>query len=235
MWQRFTERSRKVIFDAQEEARLIGSYEIDTEHLLLGLIRETDNVACRVLDRTGVKLNQIRTGIKETLPHGEVRNVNEMHLAPRAKRVIDLAYDEARRLNNNYIGTEHLLLGIIREDEGMGAQVLKANGVILEQVRSEVQKLQGNGAPPQYPNTSSRLLLSRVSWGMWWIGAILVGASWFGAVPYLVGWVGFILTFISSVISVVINKYWRFPMPSSLETADHIEDNSSTWPPPPHI
>ncbi len=154
MWQRFTERARRVVFFAQEEAGRLGENYVSTEHLLLGLVRENDSVAARILDRMGVSLGRIRSEIERQVTRGDGRLGNEMQLTPRAKRVIDLAYDEARNLNNNYIGTEHLLLGLIREGEGLAGRVLQKLGVDLERTRREVMSLQdGETTAPQ---TSAR-------------------------------------------------------------------------------
>jgi len=142
MWQRFTERARKVVFYAQEEAQKFGEGYVSTEHLLLGLVRESDSVAARVLEKLGVSLNRIRSEVEKQLPRGDARPSQDMTLTPRAKRVIDLAYDEARNLNNNYIGTEHLLLGLIREGDGLAGRVLQKLGVELEKARREVMALQ---------------------------------------------------------------------------------------------
>ncbi len=142
MWQRFTERARKVVFYAQEEAQKFGEGYVSTEHLLLGLVRESDSVAARVLEKLGVSLNKIRAEVEKQLPRGDARPSQDMTLTPRAKRVIDLAYDEARNLNNNYIGTEHLLLGLIREGDGLAGRVLAKLGVELERARREVMSLQ---------------------------------------------------------------------------------------------
>jgi ATP-dependent Clp protease ATP-binding subunit ClpC len=144
MWQRFTERARKVVFYAQEEAQKFGEGYVSTEHLLLGLVRESDSVAARVLEKLGVSLNRIRVEVEKQLPRGDARPSQDMTLTPRAKRVIDLAYDEARNLNNNYIGTEHLLLGLIREGDGLAGRVLAKLGVELERARREVMALQDN-------------------------------------------------------------------------------------------
>ncbi|MBI1756556.1 MAG: ATP-dependent Clp protease ATP-binding subunit [Fimbriimonas ginsengisoli] len=144
MWQRFTERARKVVFYAQEEAQKFGEGYVSTEHLLLGLVRESDSVAARVLEKLGVSLNRIRAEVERQLPRGDARPSQDMTLTPRAKRVIDLAYDEARNLNNNYIGTEHLLLGLIREGDGLAGRVLAKLGVELEKARREVMALQDN-------------------------------------------------------------------------------------------
>ncbi|HLV81089.1 MAG TPA: ATP-dependent Clp protease ATP-binding subunit [Chthonomonadaceae bacterium] len=144
MWQRFTERARRVVFFAQEEAGRLGENYVSTEHLLLGLVRENDSVAARILDRMGVSLGRIRSEIERQVTRGDGRLGQDMQLTPRAKRVIDLAYDEARQLGNNYIGTEHLLLGLIREGEGLAGRVLAKLGVELERTRREVMALQDN-------------------------------------------------------------------------------------------
>ncbi len=156
MWQRFTERARKVVFFAQEEAQRFGEGYVSTEHLLLGLVREADSVAARVLDRMGISLNRLRTEVERQLPRGETRSQQDMQLTPRAKRVIDLAYDEARQLNNNYIGTEHLLLGLIREGEGLAGRVLAKLSVDLERTRKEVMALQDNEASSAPASQSPR-------------------------------------------------------------------------------
>jgi ATP-dependent Clp protease ATP-binding subunit ClpC len=132
------------VFYAQEEAQKFGEGYVSTEHLLLGLVRESDSVAARVLEKLGVSLNRIRAEVEKQLPRGDARPSQDMTLTPRAKRVIDLAYDEARNLNNNYIGTEHLLLGLIREGDGLAGRVLAKLGVELEKARREVMALQDN-------------------------------------------------------------------------------------------
>src|SRR5579884_2637425 len=149
MWQRFTERARRVVFFAQEEAGRLGENYVSTEHLLLGLVRENDSVAARILDRMGVSLGRIRSEIERQVTRGDGRLGQDMQLTPRAKRVIDLAYDEARQLSNNYIGTEHLLLGLIREGEGLAGRVLAKLGVDLERTRREVMLLQDNDSGMQ--------------------------------------------------------------------------------------
>jgi ATP-dependent Clp protease ATP-binding subunit ClpA len=150
MWQRFTERARKVVFYAQEEAQRFGEGYVSTEHLLLGLVRESESesVAARVLSELGVGLARVRDEVEKQLPRGDARSAQDMTLTPRAKRVIDLAYDEARNLNNNYIGTEHLLLGLVREGDGLAGRVLAKLGVNLDQTRREVIVLQdADGGP----------------------------------------------------------------------------------------
>ncbi|MCW3051437.1 MAG: ornithine carbamoyltransferase [Chthonomonadales bacterium] len=147
MWQRFTERARRVVFFAQEEAGILGENYVSTEHMLLGLVRENDSVAARILDTMGVSQGRIRREVERQVARGDGRMGQDMQLTPRAKRVIDLAYDEARQLSNNYIGTEHLLLGLIREGEGLAGRALAKLGVELERTRIEVRKLQDN--PPE--------------------------------------------------------------------------------------
>ncbi|MGC8834906.1 MAG: ATP-dependent Clp protease ATP-binding subunit, partial [Armatimonadota bacterium] len=156
MWQRFTERTRRVIFFAQEEAARLGENYVGTEHLLLGLVRESDSVAARILERLGVSLGRIRQEIERQVTRGDGRLGQEMQLTPRAKRVIDLAYEEARQLNNNYIGTEHLLLGLVRESEGIAGRVLARLGVDLERCRREVMALQDGEAAMTPTKTRSR-------------------------------------------------------------------------------
>lgn len=145
-----------MVFFAQEEAQKFGEGYVSTEHLLLGLVRETDSVAARVLERLGVSLSRIRAEVEKQLPRGEARQSQDMTLTPRAKRVIDLAYDEARNLNNNYIGTEHLLLGLIREGDGLAGRVLAKLGVELEKARREVMALQDNETQTRSSNSGSR-------------------------------------------------------------------------------
>ena len=141
MWQRFTERARRIVFFAQEEAEHLGENHVSTEHLLLGLTRENDSVAARVLDRLGVSLGRVRDELERQVARGDGRSGEDIALTPRAKRVIDLAYDEARQFGHIYIGTEHLLLGLIREGEGLAGRILSKLGVDLERARQAVVAL----------------------------------------------------------------------------------------------
>jgi bifunctional DNase/RNase/tRNA A-37 threonylcarbamoyl transferase component Bud32 len=145
---KFTERARKVLSLAQEEAQRFQHNYIGTEHLLLGLVREGEGVAARVLSNLGVQLNKVRSAVEFIIGRGDRIVLGEIGLTPRAKKVIELAVDEARRLNHHYIGTEHLLLGLVREGEGIAAGVLKSLGVHLEKVRTQtIQVLSQSGAP----------------------------------------------------------------------------------------
>ena len=134
---KFTERARRVLSLAQEEARRFQHNYIGTEHLLLGLIREEKGVAAKVLSNLGVELNKVRSAVEFIIGRGDRIVLGEIGLTPRAKKVIELAVDEARRLNHHYIGTEHLLLGLVREGEGIAAGVLESLGVNLEKVRTQ--------------------------------------------------------------------------------------------------
>ncbi len=132
---KFTERARKVLSLSQEEAQRFQHNYIGTEHLLLGLVREGEGVAAVVLSNLGVELNKVRDTVEAIIGRGDRIVLGEIGLTPRAKKVIELAVDEARRLNHHYIGTEHLLLGLVREGEGIAAGVLESMGVNLEKVR----------------------------------------------------------------------------------------------------
>ena len=134
---KFTERSRKVLHLAQEEAQRLHHNYIGTEHLLLGLVREGEGVAGKVLTSLGVDLEKVRKAVEDIIGRGDRIVFGEIGLTPRAKKVIELAVDEARRLNHDYIGTEHLLLGLLREGEGIGARVLESFGLSLQEVRTK--------------------------------------------------------------------------------------------------
>src|SRR4029079_11354459 len=133
---------------AQEEAQRFNHNYIGTEHLLLGLVREGDGVAAKVLSNLGVELNKVRSAVEFIIGRGDRATSGEIGLTPRAKRVIELAVDEARRLNHSYIGTEHLLLGLVREGEGIAAGVLESLGVNLERVRQQLMLVVDKSAKP---------------------------------------------------------------------------------------
>lgn len=139
---RFTERAQRVVILAQEEARRLGHNVVGTEHLLLGLIAEGDGVAGRVLSQF-VDLQQVRGEVERIIGRGEGLIIGQIGFTPRAKRVLELAFDEARQLGHTYIGTEHILLGLIREGEGVAAQVLANMGIDLETVRKQVVEVLG--------------------------------------------------------------------------------------------
>ena len=135
---RFTARARKVLTLAQEEAQRLQHNYIGTEHLLLGLVREGEGLAAKVLNTMDVDLDVARDKVEAIIGRGKRTVFGEIGLTPRAKKVIELAVDEARRLNHHYVGTEHLLLGLLREGSGIGAGVLEDLGVSLDRARQEV-------------------------------------------------------------------------------------------------
>jgi ATP-dependent Clp protease ATP-binding subunit ClpC len=141
-FERFSEGSRRVLTRAQGEAQRLGHSYIDTEHILLGLAAEESGIASKVLNNLGISLNKVQAAVEFVIGKGEKRAVKgEVDLAPRAKRVIELAVDEARRLNSSYIGSEHLLLGLLREGEGVACSVLESFGITLERTREEVNRV----------------------------------------------------------------------------------------------
>jgi ATP-dependent Clp protease ATP-binding subunit ClpC len=138
--ERFTERARRALRLAQEEAERLRHNYIGTEHVLLGLVREGEGVAAQVLTSLGVDLQRVREAVEYTIGTGDQTSAGEMSLTPRAKKVLEFAVDEARRLHHHYIGTEHLLLGLVREREGIAAGVLERLNVSLERVRNETMR-----------------------------------------------------------------------------------------------
>ena len=152
---KFTERARRVLTLAQEEAQRFNHNYIGTEHLLLGLVREGDGVAAKVLANLGVELNKVRSAVEFIIGRGDRAATGEIGLTPRAKKVIELAVDEARRLSHSYIGTEHVLLGLVREGEGIAAGVLESLGVNLERVRGETQRILAQSQPQDKQATAA--------------------------------------------------------------------------------
>jgi len=146
-FEKFSERARRVLTLAQEEAQHLNHSYIDTEHILLGLVREEEGVAAKVLTNLGVGLNKVRAAVGFVIGRGEKPSSGETGLTPRAKRVIELAIDEARHLGHNYIGTEHLLLGLLREGEGVAADILDSLGITLERVRAETVRILNETSP----------------------------------------------------------------------------------------
>lgn len=149
---KFTERARRVLALAQEEARRFNHNYIGTEHILLGLVREEEGMAAKVLSNLGVGLNKVRAAVEFIIGRGEGTAQTEVGLTPRAKKVIELAVDEARLLGHQYIGTEHILLGLLREGEGVAAGVLESLGVSVERVHAELNRVLSQNMP--HPTTS---------------------------------------------------------------------------------
>ena len=141
MFERFTDRARRVVVLAQEEARLLNHNYIGTEHILLGLIHEGEGVAAKALESLGISLEAVRAQVEEIIGHGGSAPSGHIPFTPRAKKVLELSLREALQLGHNYIGTEHILLGLIREGEGVAAQVLVKLGADLSRVRQQVIQL----------------------------------------------------------------------------------------------
>ncbi len=141
MFERFTERARQVVVLAQEEARTLKHNYIGTEHILLGLLREEEGLAARVLEGLEITVEEVRAQVIRIVGSGEEVTSGQIPFTPRAKKVLELALREALSLGHNYIGTEHILLGLIREGEGVAAQVLVKLGAELTRVRQQVIQL----------------------------------------------------------------------------------------------
>jgi len=141
LFERFTDRARRVVVLAQEEARLLNHNYIGTEHILLGLIHEGEGVAAKGLESLGISLEAVRSQVEELIGQGASSPSGHIPFTPRAKKVLELSLREALQLGHNYIGTEHILLGLIREGEGVAAQVLVKLGADLSRVRQQVIQL----------------------------------------------------------------------------------------------
>jgi len=165
MFERFTDRARRVVVLAQEEARLLNHNYIGTEHILLGLIHEGEGVAAKALESLGISLEAVRQQVEEIIGQGQATPTGHIPFTPRAKKVLELSLREALQLGHNYIGTEHILLGLIREGEGVAAQVLQKLGADLNRVRQTVIQLlsgytggKGEGASPEQSPQGSLVL-----------------------------------------------------------------------------
>src|SRR5690242_21278796 len=170
MFERFTDRARRVVVLAQEEARMLSHNYIGTEHILLGLIHEGEGVAAKALESLDISLEAVRAQVEEIIGQGQQAPSGHIPFTPRAKKVLELSLREALQLGHSYIGTEHILLGLIREGEGVAAQVLQKLGADLNRVRQQVIQLlsgfQGkeqtgaqaatSGAPADTPPSSDR-------------------------------------------------------------------------------
>ena len=142
----FTDRARRVVVLAQDEARLLNHDDLGTEHLLLGLIREGEGVAVTALESLGISLEVVRAQVQEIIGRGQNAPTGHIRFTPGAKKVLELSFREALQLHHTYIGTEHLLLGLIREGEGVAAQVLMQLGADLSHVRQRVIELRAGAA-----------------------------------------------------------------------------------------
>ena len=155
-FEKFSERARRVLSLAQEEAQELNHNYIGTEHVLLGLAREPEGVGTRVLVSLGVDLSKIRSAVTFIIGRGQKQPSSDVGLTPRAKKVIELAVDEAREMSHHYIGTEHLLIGLLREGDGVAAGVLESLGVTLDKVRQETQRILSQSGGQQGSRSSTR-------------------------------------------------------------------------------
>jgi Clp amino terminal domain, pathogenicity island component len=165
MFERFTDRARRVVVLAQEEARLLNHNYIGTEHILLGLIHEGEGVAAKALESLGISLEAVRAQVEEIIGQGQSAPTGHIPFTPRAKKVLELSLREALQLGHNYIGTEHILLGLLREGQGVGAQVLVKLGGSPDRVRQEVIRVlsAAGPSPEQVPVGQVRLSQESVS------------------------------------------------------------------------
>jgi ATP-dependent Clp protease ATP-binding subunit ClpC len=164
MFERFTDRARRVVVLAQEEARLLNHDYVGTEHLLLGMIAEGQGVAATALESLGISLEAVRAQVEEIIGQGQQAPSGHIPFTPRAKKVLELSLREANQLGHNYIGTEHILLGLIREGEGVAAQVLVKLGADLSRVRQQViQLLSGYAGGKEGKEAGARTRLVRMT------------------------------------------------------------------------
>jgi ATP-dependent Clp protease ATP-binding subunit ClpA len=157
VFERFTARAQRVVVLAQEEARMLNHNYLGTEHLLLGLVREGEGVAARALESLGISLQAVRQQVEEIIGQGQQAPAGHLPFTPRAKKVMELAQREADDLGHNYVGTEHLLLGLVREGEGVAAQVLVKLGADLARVRQQVVQLLPGAVGRRLPGGRPRL------------------------------------------------------------------------------
>ncbi|MEA2786999.1 MAG: ATP-dependent Clp protease ATP-binding subunit ClpC [Candidatus Eremiobacteraeota bacterium] len=148
MWEPFTKLAQHSISIARDEAIRLGNTDVGTEHILLGIIAQGDTVAARALDMLGIDLAKVRREVEANTGSGAPPIRDAMRFTPDAKRVMELAFEEARMQNHNYVGTESLLLGIIREPDGLGGRVLKDAGVDATRVREQMTALLREDKPP---------------------------------------------------------------------------------------
>ena len=169
MFERFTDRARRVVVLAQEEARKLNHNYIGTEHLLLGLIRESEGVAAKALESLGISLDAVRQQVREIIGQGQQPPSGHIPFTKRAKKALELSTRESMQLGHNYIGTEHILLGLLREGDGVAAQVLVKLGADLNLVRQQViQLLHGSGKGGRAPGCPMTLSRGSTRWTIAW-------------------------------------------------------------------
>jgi ATP-dependent Clp protease ATP-binding subunit ClpC len=201
VFERFTERARQVVVLAQEEARALRHNYIGTEHLLLGILRVNEGLGARVLESLGIRVDEVRAQVTRIIGHGDEVTTGQIPFTPRAKKVLELSLREALALRHNYIGTEHILLGVVRENEGVGARVLDDFGADADTVRDRVVAMLP-GSPRGHEHvgphtfdigTMPRGIHTYGRGAKLWLSstAILVGWLLFGAalgIGILIGW-----------------------------------------------
>src|SRR5437763_1603709 len=194
MFERFSERARQVVVLAQDEARLLKHNYIGTEHLLLGLIREEEGLAARVLRSLDVSVEEAREQVARVIGPGDGVTTGQIPFTPRAKKVLELALRESRSLGHNYIGTEHILLGLVRENEGVAARILLDFDADTDTVRNEVIRLLARDPGATYaptpgfgrPRGTATYSNAPLAWWLQW-QAMLTGAALLG-LGLLIGW-----------------------------------------------
>jgi ATP-dependent Clp protease ATP-binding subunit ClpC len=185
VFERFTERARQVVVFAQDEARVLKHNYIGTEHLLLGLLREEEGLAARALESLEITIEEVRAEVARIVGQGYEVTAGQIPFTPRAKKVLELSTREARTLGHRYIGTEHILLGIVRENEGVASQILLDLGADAETVRNRlIEMLSGPGRRPV--QTGRTALRHATPYRALLLGWALFGAA-FG-IGVLVGW-----------------------------------------------
>ena len=201
MFERFTERARHVVVLAQDEARALKHNYVGTEHILLGLLREEEGIAGRVLESLGIQLDGLRVQVSRIIGQGDALTTGQIPFTPRAKKVLELALREARALGHEHIGTEHLLLGVVRENEGIAARLLADRDADAARVRSEVMRVLGEAVPPGYEQAMRRAVRSsqrsfipatslstRVRWTLQTTAPLIFGCGLLFGIGLLVGW-----------------------------------------------
>ena len=159
MFERFTERARQVVVLAQDEARTLKHNYIGTEHILLGLLREEEGLAARVLDSLDITVEEVRAQVARIVGQGDEVTTGQIPFTPRAKKVLELALREALSLGHNYIGTEHILLGLVRENEGVAARILLDFDADAEKIRNEVIRVLSLKTGREPVRTTARLIV----------------------------------------------------------------------------
>lgn len=162
MWKQLTQKARKAVFLAQEEAGKLGYSHVGPEHLLLALVREDDCMAVKILEGLGLDSGTVRVQTMKHLSRGSELLGEDMQLTPEAKEAIDLAFDESKQMNEEWVGTEHLLIGLVRSTEGLASRILKELGADVSEIRSQVMSLQAGALPFESMDGNTSVSVSSV-------------------------------------------------------------------------